>query len=191
MGTLLVHELSPELMTACVHVSHRRADHWAGRAGQGGQRAAAHRGVAAEAEAERQGAEEVQGQVVRQQRRHVRLVVLAGLHARAGAYVVEARAVAAVLVAAVQRAWPHAQIVVRWCGVRAVSAFSGFFPTQWPYLHMLYQHNVPIVHSLPGRLSAQGIELENPSARFGADLDAKDGTQSYFSASAGFRSIKK
>ncbi|GIL67900.1 hypothetical protein Vafri_21113 [Volvox africanus] len=37
----------------------------------------------------------------------------------------------------------------------------------------------------------QGIELENPSARFGVDLDTKDGTQSYFSQFGGFRSVKK
>lgn len=37
----------------------------------------------------------------------------------------------------------------------------------------------------------QGIELENPSARFGQELDQKDGTQSYFSAFGGFRSVKK
>ncbi|KAG2446240.1 hypothetical protein HXX76_000832 [Chlamydomonas incerta] len=36
----------------------------------------------------------------------------------------------------------------------------------------------------------QGIELENPQARFG-EMDAKDGTQSYFSQFGGFRSIKK
>ncbi|GIL42836.1 hypothetical protein Vafri_695, partial [Volvox africanus] len=37
----------------------------------------------------------------------------------------------------------------------------------------------------------QGIELGNPSARFGMDLDTKDGTQSYFSQFGGFRSVKK
>ncbi|KXZ56164.1 hypothetical protein GPECTOR_1g140 [Gonium pectorale] len=37
----------------------------------------------------------------------------------------------------------------------------------------------------------QGIELENPSARLGMDLDTKDGTQSYFSQFGGFRSVKK
>ncbi|KAG2497858.1 hypothetical protein HYH03_004124 [Edaphochlamys debaryana] len=37
----------------------------------------------------------------------------------------------------------------------------------------------------------QGIELENPNARLGQDLDTKDGTQSYFSAFGGFRSVKK
>lgn len=38
-------------------------------------------------------------------------------------------------------------------------------------------------------LWAQGIELENPSARFGQELDQKDGTQSYFSAFGGFRCV--
>ncbi|PNH07918.1 hypothetical protein TSOC_005581, partial [Tetrabaena socialis] len=37
----------------------------------------------------------------------------------------------------------------------------------------------------------QGIELENPNARFGVDLDTRDGTQSYFSQFGGFRSVKK
>ena len=39
----------------------------------------------------------------------------------------------------------------------------------------------------------QGIELQNPSARFGVDPDAalRSGTESYFSEYSGFRSLKK
>ncbi|KAK9805552.1 hypothetical protein WJX72_004756 [[Myrmecia] bisecta] len=36
----------------------------------------------------------------------------------------------------------------------------------------------------------QGIELENPSARLGQELDKREGTESYFSEYSGFRSIK-
>jgi hypothetical protein len=34
----------------------------------------------------------------------------------------------------------------------------------------------------------QGIELHNPGAR-GADFDARPGTESYFSAASGFRTL--
>lgn len=37
----------------------------------------------------------------------------------------------------------------------------------------------------------QGIELQNPSVRFGQEVDKSDGTESYFSEYSGFRSIKK
>ncbi|KAK9837334.1 hypothetical protein WJX81_007173 [Elliptochloris bilobata] len=37
----------------------------------------------------------------------------------------------------------------------------------------------------------QGIELENPNARLGQDLDKRDGTESYFSEYSGFRSIRQ
>ncbi len=54
------------------------------------------------------------------------------------------------------------------CLPRARNALSG----PRPYLFLL-----------------QGIELENPSARLGMDLDTKDGTQSYFSQFGGFRCV--
>jgi U4/U6 small nuclear ribonucleoprotein PRP31 len=38
---------------------------------------------------------------------------------------------------------------------------------------------------------SQGIELQNPSAAFGQDMDKRDGTESYFSEYSGFRSLKK
>ncbi len=38
---------------------------------------------------------------------------------------------------------------------------------------------------------AQGIELENPNARQGQELDKRDGTESYFSEYSGFRSIRQ
>ena len=41
------------------------------------------------------------------------------------------------------------------------------------------------------KLCVQGIELENPNARQGQDLDKRDGTESYFSEYSGFRSIRQ